>query len=89
MPDAQRGALNSTPAAAGVSESKRGHRGFHEIWGTLSSITLNNDCLDVGDVIEGLVTPFSITQTLLLIRKHQSSTERTAVAYVTNEAMHS
>lgn len=75
MPDAQRDALNSAPAAAGVSKSKRGHRGFYEIWGTLSSTTLNNDYLDVGDVIEGSVTPFSISQTLLLIRKHPSSTE--------------
>lgn len=49
--------------------------GFYEIWGTLSSITLNNDYLEVDDVIEGSVTPFSISQTVVLGRKHQFSTE--------------
>lgn len=32
-----------------------GGLGFYEIWGTLSSVTLNSDCLEVGDVTEGSV----------------------------------
>lgn len=49
--------------------------GFYGIWGTLSSITLNNDYLEVGDVIEDSVTPCSISHAIVLSRKHQSSTE--------------
>lgn len=49
--------------------------GFFEIWGTLSSITLNNDYLEAGDVTEDSVTPFSISHTVVLSSEHQSSTE--------------
>lgn len=62
MPQTASQLLRVFPNQAGVTRGL----GFYEIWSTLSSITLNNDYLEAHVVVEGSV---------LLIRKHQPSTE--------------
>lgn len=80
MPDAQRNALMPQTASQLLQkflnqrEVTRG-LGFYEIWGALSSITLNNAYLKAGDVTEGSVIPSLLVKPLCWV-ENASQNER-------------